>query len=1018
LLARWAPTHRLTLAVIAGSDGAETTKTFVRAAVLALIVAASSAPLLPVAGAPVPARAQRTALSPRVPAPSATITPFAASLAEPVAPGVDRRHGSWTTTDGVQVVELVSVDPQAEGISIETSRPAAGVHALESVRSQASRVTGEGHRVVAAVNGDVWSTDTASGTHAPIGLQVRAGELLTATRVAHPTLGLDAAEAPRLDDVAVTTTLTLPDGITTLALDRVNKPRRAGDAILYSRRWGASTDTTPGGVEVTLAGAALPLTTHGTWTATVASVGGAAGDTPIAAGTLVLSADGIDEPLLAGLVPGSTVTLSTAITAGWEDVIEAVGGREWLREGGVTAISPVSAVTTSAHPRTAVGLRADGSLVLATVDGRQPGYSIGVRAVDLADLLGSAGAVDAIMLDGGGSTTALVRRPGNVEATVVNRPSDGRERSVDNVLLVVSSTPTGPLAGLVVRPSSRTLVVGEDVPLATKGFDAAWNGVPVAPSDVTWSLDGSGGTLGPDGVFAAQAPGTMTVTGSAGGLVASARLRTVPDTFAPVAARPVARLLQGATARAGVVPMTLGWSAATDTGTGVVRYELRRRVDGGPWTAVALPSPRTRRITIQVATRHAVQYGVRAIDGAGNTSAWATGGGFSVRLVTEMAGAIRYRGSWPIRTDATALGGTLRTSRTAGTTATYTFTGSQVAWIAPRGSTRGSARVSIDGVAETTVDLNRSLLAPRRLVFTRAFQAVGRHRITVTVKGTAGHPRVDIDGFAVVDPASGHPVLVGAGDIASCGLTGDSATAALLDRIPGTVFAAGDIAYESGTAAQFADCYDPTWGRFKSRTRPVPGNHDYVTAGAVPYYDYFGDRAGTPGQGWYAYDMGAWRVYALNSNCTFVGGCDEGSAQLDWLTADLAAHPRACVAAIWHHPLFSSGFHGSDSTTLPFWRVLDAAGADLVINGHDHDYERFAPQTPDGTADAGGIREFVVGTGGADLRDFATIRANSVVRKTGLHGVLKLELKTTGYTWTFVGAGGSTWTDTGSASCH
>jgi len=1017
LLAGWG-THRRTLAVQAGPVGVETTKTFVRAAVLALIVAASSAPVLPVAGAPLSAQARSAALPSRVPAPSATVTPFAASIAEPVAPGVDRRHGTWTTTDGMQVVELVSVDPQADGISIETSRPLAGVHALESVRNQASRVSAEGHRVVVAINGDVWSTDSATGTHAPIGLQVRNGELLTATRVAHPTLGLDAAEVPRLGDVAVRTTLTLPDGITAMTVDRVNKPRRTGDAVLYSRRWGGTTDTTSGGVEVVLTGAALPLTTHGTWTATVASVGGAAGATPIVAGTLVLSADGMDEPVLAGLVPGSTVTLSTAITAGWEDVTEAIGGREWLRVGGATAISPVTTITTSAHPRTAIGLRTDGSLVLATVDGRQPGYSIGVRAADLADLLGSQGAVDAIMLDGGGSTTAMVRHPGNVEATVVNQPSDGRERNVDNALFVISSIPTGPLAGLVVRPGARTLVVGDSVGLVTKGFDAAWNGVPVATAGVRWSLAGSGGTVGPDGVFRANAPGSATVTGVASGLAATASIRTVADTFAPVPARPVARLLQGAVVNAGVVPMALGWAAATDAGSGVARYELRRRVDGGAWTAITLPTPLTRRITVRLATGHAVQYGVRAIDRAGNASPWATAAGFSIRLVSERSSAVHYAGTWRSHSDSTALGGTLRSARAAGATASYTFTGSQVAWIAPRGSTRGSARVSMDGVAVASVDLNRITLAPRRQVFTRAFQAVGRHRITVTVKGTAGHPRVDIDGFAVVDPASGNPVLVGAGDIASCAMTGDSATAALVERIPGTVFVAGDVAYESGTADELANCYDPTWGRFKSRTRPVPGNHDYVTAGAVPYYDYFGDRAGTPGQGWYAYDMGAWRVYGLNSNCTFVGGCDEGSAQLDWLTADLAAHPRACVAAIWHHPLFSSGVHGNDATTQPFWQVLSAAGADLVINGHDHDYERFAPQRPDGTADPNGIREFVVGTGGADLRALGTIRANSQVRKTGLNGVLKLELKTTGYTWTFVGTGASTWTDTGSASCH
>ena len=307
-----------------------------------------------------------------------------------------------------------------------------------------------------------------------------------------------------------------------------------------------------------------------------------------------------------------------------------------------------------------------------------------------------------------------------------------------------------------------------------------------------------------------------------------------------------------------------------------------------------------------------------------------------------------------------------------------------------------------------TVSLNSRTTLPRRVVYTRTWTRIGTHRVTIRVSGTAGHPSVDLDGFAVVDSASAYPVLVGAGDIGSCSSSADSATGRLLDRIPGTVFAAGDIAYQSGTAAQFVKCYGPAWGRFRSRTRPVPGNHDYGSAGAAPYFAYFGAAAGTAGQGWYAYDVGTWRVYSLNSNCASVGGCGAGSAQETWLRADLAANPRACVAAVWHHPLFSSGQHGATAATRPLWDALYEAGADIVINGHDHDYERFAPQRPNGSADPGaGIREFVVGTGGTGLRSFSTVRANSEVRKTGVFGVLKLELKTGGYTWRFVPVSGA-----------
>ena len=329
----------------------------------------------------------------------------------------------------------------------------------------------------------------------------------------------------------------------------------------------------------------------------------------------------------------------------------------------------------------------------------------------------------------------------------------------------------------------------------------------------------------------------------------------------------------------------------------------------------------------------------------------------------------------------------------------------------------GSARVLVDGRSVGTVSLHATTSQPRRVVFSHAFATTGTHRVAIRVVGTAGHPRVDVDGFAVVDAASPYPVLVGAGDIGSCAFTSDTATGLLVQRIPGTVFAAGDLAYEHGTASEFTGCYQPAWGMFKSRTRPAVGNHEYGTPGAAPYFAYFGAAAGTPGEGWYAYDVGTWRVYSLNANCTIVG-CGVGSPQETWLRADLAANPRACVAAVWHQPLFSSGQHGATTAVRPLWQALQDAGAELVLNGHDHDYERFAPQLANGSASPTGIREFVVGTGGAGLRTFATVRPNSVVRRAGVHGVLRLELKPAGYAWTFYPVAGQSFSDSGTASCH
>lgn len=265
-------------------------------------------------------------------------------------------------------------------------------------------------------------------------------------------------------------------------------------------------------------------------------------------------------------------------------------------------------------------------------------------------------------------------------------------------------------------------------------------------------------------------------------------------------------------------------------------------------------------------------------------------------------------------------------------------------------------------------------------------------------------------------------VVVGAGDIANCKMiAGAQATAKLIEAIPGTVVAMGDLALSNGSAEEFADCYDKTWGAFKSRTRPAPGNHEYHSPGAGPYFNYFGAAAGEPGKGYYSYELGAWHVIALNGECKEIGGCEKGSAEEQWLRQDLKAHPAACALAYWHEPLFSSGAaHGNSPEYRDFWRDLYEAKATIVLNGHDHDYERFAPQTPEGVQDnARGIREFVVGTGGNHERPFAaTPQPNSEVRMTGTFGVLKLTLRAHRYDWQYIAEAGKSFTDSGTGNCH
>ncbi|HRV90966.1 MAG TPA: metallophosphoesterase, partial [Anaerolineae bacterium] len=267
------------------------------------------------------------------------------------------------------------------------------------------------------------------------------------------------------------------------------------------------------------------------------------------------------------------------------------------------------------------------------------------------------------------------------------------------------------------------------------------------------------------------------------------------------------------------------------------------------------------------------------------------------------------------------------------------------------------------------------------------------------------------------DPAPS--VLVGAGDIADCDIPGANLTAALLDTIPGTVATFGDNAYESGSLKEFMDCYEPTWGRHKARTRPAVGNHEYLTADAAGYFAYFGAAAGDPDKGYYSYNRGAWHIVVINSNCSQVGGCQPGSPQEEWLRADLAADSRTCTLAYWHHPRFSSGEHGNFESVEPIWDALYENGAELVLVGHDHIYERFAPQDPTGVADpVNGIRQFVVGSGGKNHRSAGPPIANSEALNDDTFGVLKLTLRPTSYDWEFVPEEGGTFTDSGSGLCH
>ena len=274
---------------------------------------------------------------------------------------------------------------------------------------------------------------------------------------------------------------------------------------------------------------------------------------------------------------------------------------------------------------------------------------------------------------------------------------------------------------------------------------------------------------------------------------------------------------------------------------------------------------------------------------------------------------------------------------------------------------------------------------------------------------TTPHGSVLPSGSSTESGAGSAETLLAVGDIGSCEGTFDADVAQLAASLPGEIALLGDLAYPDGSAEDFARCFAPDWSPLRARLHPVPGNHEYNTPGASAYFDWFGTDAGSAGQGWYSYDLGAWHVVALNSECDAIGGCGSGSPELTWLLADLADHPSDCLVAYWHHPRFSSGLHGSQSFTDPLWDALQAAGADVILSGHEHSYERLVHD---------GVREFVVGTGGRST--YAMNKAElggTEARHTGSYGLLRLDLADGAYAWQFLAVGGNPFADSGSGTC-
>lgn len=455
-------------------------------------------------------------------------TPFRSEGRITIGPGTVYDHGTFvTTTAGIQAAYFVEVNPHDPLLSFEASLSNDRVAGLETTTSQANRKNGEGHRAVAAANADFWGP-----REAPSGMHIELGELISDGGSPRPTLGVKPAGELMIALADVNTLVKRSDGVSMTARE-VNESRSSGDFVLYTSRFGSTTGTDANGTEVVLTGVTLPLRAAGTYTGTVSQLHINAGDTPIGANEVVLSGSGNSAAFLSAMAVGQSVTFTTSITAGWANVVHAVGGGHFILRNGAIDINPdTPGFADVTHPRTALGLTASGNLVMAVVDGRQPGYSIGVRLDELAELMLSRGAVTAINMDGGGSSTLAVRLPGDDGVVQVNRGSDGFERSVSNSLVLFSGAPTGLLAIANVVPSNASFFLGSGASYLVKGQDAAYNKVAIDSSRVTWSLSNPGvGSIGTSGLFTSNSKGATEVRGTIGSVTGSTTAKVTDTLF-------------------------------------------------------------------------------------------------------------------------------------------------------------------------------------------------------------------------------------------------------------------------------------------------------------------------------------------------------------------------------------------------------------------------------------------------------------------------------------------------------
>lgn len=681
-----------------------------------------------------------------------------------VAAGVDYDFGSLIVDGSAwRSVDILEIDPTEPSIGLELSLAHGIASGKATTIEQALANSADGHRVVATSNGSLFSflrQDDIVVAEMGLGLNVSNGELINAGNPSLrsdllPAFAIDQNGTPMIGTPDLEAELTLPGG-ETVAIDRINQARFDGDVVLYTSRLGSHTWTDNLGDEYVIEGFDLPLRPTGSHSGTVVAVRRDAGDGPIAPGQVVLSVSNTAGPWSTALEVGSAVSVSLAVDGGWDAVSQSVGGRNMLVVDGQN-VTPQPEVDGS-HARTAVGIDTAGKVLLVGVDNGS--FRKGLRLTEIADLMISLGAVDAVNLDGGTSTQMAVRHPGDVGITMVTAPArDGIYRPVANALQVVSHAPDGPLDRLVLTPERATASIGEEVAFTAKGQDADLNGLALDPSALQWSVEpASGQAAGPS--FTAEGSvmlvtgdqlGDFLVTVRSGTFEATSQLEVAPDHVAPVVSVSEVALVD--TGPVGIDRATVGVGWTAHDNVSVARVQVQRRIDSGAWREVAVSNPGAASTTSTAPFGRRVQFRARATDGAGNTSAWTLGKPVRLLAFNDNHKRVSTTGAWARKADGEAIGGQYLRSRTSGASVSISVNAVQVAAIGNRGPTHGQAAIYLNGSPHSSISLLAASMEVRRLLYlSPLLDNPAMTAVRLVNANPAAQKLVDLDAFLALVP--------------------------------------------------------------------------------------------------------------------------------------------------------------------------------------------------------------------------------------------------------------------------